>query len=286
MLSIQNIVAAYGENVALQNVSAEIRAGEFLGLIGPNGSGKTTLLRVISGVLIPREGHVQLRNTNLQDVERRRLAKIMAFLSQDITLDFSFTVREVVLMGRSPHLSRIGWETSEDLEIAERAMALTGVTCLADRIVTELSGGERQRAFIAMCLAQEPEVLLLDEPTNHLDIAHQLSTLDLIRAFNRQTGMTVVSVFHDLNLAAEYCDRLVMLDGGRVAAVGTPEEILTKDMIRNVYGAQVFIRHNPVSDKPHIVISAGMNCLETEQDATVRIARDVRNTGTGKCDKT
>ena len=286
MLSIQNIVAAYGENVALQNVSAEIRAGEFLGLIGPNGSGKTTLLRVISGVLLPREGHVQLGDTNLQDVGRRRLAKIMAFLSQDITLDFSFTVREVVLMGRSPHLSRIGWETSEDIEIAERAMALTGTTCLADRIVTELSGGERQRAFIAMCLAQEPEVLLLDEPTNHLDIAHQLSTLDLIRAFNRQTGMTVVSVFHDLNLAAEYCDRLVMLNGGRVAAVGTPEEILTKDMIRNVYGAQVFIRHNPVSDKPHIVISAGMNRLETEQDATVQIARGVRNMGVGKCNET
>ncbi len=286
MLSIQNVVAAYDKNVALQDVSAEIRAGEFLGLIGPNGSGKTTLLRVISGVLLPREGRVRLRNTNLQDVGRRRLAKIMAFLSQDITLDFSFTVREVALMGRSPHLPRIGWETSGDIEIAERAMALTGAADLADRIITELSGGERQQAFIAMCLAQEPEVLLLDEPTNHLDIAHQLSALDLIRALNRQTGMTVVSVFHDLNLAAEYCDRLIMLNDGRVAAVGTPEDILTTDMIRNVYGAEVFIRHNPVSDKPHIVISAGMNRSDTQQNATMHIAQDIRNTGTGKCDET
>ncbi|HYW80205.1 MAG TPA: ABC transporter ATP-binding protein [Thermoguttaceae bacterium] len=285
MLSIHNIVAAYGKNVALQNVSAEISGGEFLGLIGPNGSGKTTLLRVVSGVLLPREGHVQLRNTNLRDVERRQLAKIMAFLSQDVTLDFSFTVREVVLMGRSPHLSRIGWETSEDLEIAKWAMALTGVAGLADRIVTELSGGERQKAFIAMCLAQQPELLLLDEPTNHLDIAHQLSALDLIRVLNRQTGMTVVSVFHDLNLAAEYCDRLIMLSAGRVTAVGTPEEILTKDMIHSVYGARVFVRRNPVSDKPHIGVSAGMNGSEIEQDVTMHVARDVRKTGVGKCDE-
>jgi len=259
MNSIENVVARYGKKVLLQDVSVTADAGEFLGLIGPNGSGKTTLLRVVSGVLPPEKGRVLLRDTNLQDIGRRELARTMAFLPQDLAVDFSFTVREVVLMGRSPHLSRISYEKRKDVEIAERAMELTGVEHLADQIITEISGGERQRVFIAMCLAQEPTLLVLDEPTNHLDIAHQLAALDLIQRLNRQTGMTVVSVFHDLNLAAEYCQRLVVLDRGRVAAVGTPEDVLTTDMILQVYGVKVFAEQNRISEKPHIMVAAGMN---------------------------
>jgi len=259
MLSIENVVAGYGKKVVLQDVSLAADAGEFLGLIGPNGSGKTTLLRVISGVLAPDKGRVLLRGTGVQDIGRRELARTMAFLPQDLAVDFSFTVREVVLMGRSPHLSRLSHEKRKDLEIAERAMELTGVGLLADQIITEISGGERQRAFIAMCLAQEPELLVLDEPTNHLDIAHQLAALDLIQGLNRETGMTVVSVFHDLNLAAEYCQRLVVLDRGRVVAIGPPEDVLTADMILRVYGVKVFAERNRVSEKPHIMVAAGMN---------------------------
>jgi len=236
----------------------EVADGEFLGLIGPNGSGKTTLLRVASGVLAPSQGRVGLRGIDLHDIGRRRLARTMAFLPQDLALDFSFTVREVASMGRSPHLPRIGGQTRRDLEITERAMELTGVAHLADRIVTELSGGERQRVFIAMCLAQEPELLVLDEPTNHLDIAHQLSALDLIQRLNRRTGMTVIAVFHDLNLAAEYCQRLAVLDRGRLEALGSPEHVLTADMILRVYGVNVLIERNAVSDKPHIMVSAAM----------------------------
>jgi iron complex transport system ATP-binding protein len=267
MLSIQDVIAAYGRKVVLNGVSMEVGDGEFLGLIGPNGSGKTTLLRVLSGVLAPRKGRVVLRGVNLHDIGRRKLARTMAFLPQDLALDFSFTVREVTFMGRSPHWPRIGGETRRDLEITERAMELTGVAHLADRIITELSGGERQRVFIAMCLAQEPEVLVLDEPTSHLDIAHQLSALDLIRRLNRQTGMTVISVFHDLNLAAEYCERLVVLDRGRVQALGSPEDVLTADRILRVYGVNVLIERNAVSDKPHIMISAGMNHSGDRPDA-------------------
>ena len=159
-------------------------------------------------------------------------------------------------MGRSPHLPRFGRETERDLAIVERAMDLANVSHIADRPITEISGGERQRAFIAMCLAQEPQVLLLDEPTSHLDIGHQLSILNLIRNLNRQTRMTVVAVFHDLNLAAEYCDRLVLLDRGRVVAAGTPADVLTTEMILNVYGVKVLIERNPVSDGPHIVLAA------------------------------
>jgi len=256
MLSIENITAGYGKETVLNGVEIEVREGEFVGLIGPNGSGKTTLLRVATGVLAPGEGEVLLRGVNLQSIGRRTIAKTIAFLPQDLATEFSFTVREVTLMGRYPHLPRVGYETRKDLEITEHAMELTGVARLADRIITELSGGERQRVFIAMCLAQEPELLVLDEPTNHLDIGYQLSALDLIRKLNRETNMTVISVFHDLNLAAEYCERVVVLDGGRVDALGPPEDVLTTSMIQRVYGVKVFTERNPVSNKPHIVISA------------------------------
>ncbi len=138
-------------------------------------------------------------------------------------------------------------------------MKLADVSHLADRLITETSGGERQRAFIAMCLAQEPKMLLLDEPTSHLDVGHQLSMLDLIRKLNHETGMTVIAVFHNLNLAAEYCDKLLMLDRGQVEALGSPEDVLTRDLILRVYGANVLTEPNPLSSRPHIVISAGMN---------------------------
>ena len=262
MLSIQGVSAGYGERLVLQDVSLDVAAGEFVGLIGPNGSGKTTLLRVASGVLAPRAGEVRLRGAVLRQIGRRRLAQVLACLSQDVALDLDFTVREVTLLGRSPHLPVLGRETRKDFEIADRAMERADVRHLADRPVTRISGGERQRALIAMCLAQEPDVLLLDEPTSHLDIGHQLSALDLIRRLNRETGMTVVAVFHDLNLAAEYCGRLLVLDGGRTDALGPPEEVLTADRIRRVYGAKVWMEPNPVSKKPHVVVSAGLNRAE------------------------
>jgi iron complex transport system ATP-binding protein len=257
MLSVQEVTAAYDKTPVLEGVTVDVAEGEFIGLIGPNGSGKTTLLRVISGVLSPIRGEVLLQGGSLQRLDRRRLAQTIAFLPQDLALEFSFTVREVILLGRFPHVPTFGRERRQDVEIAERAMELTGVADLAERIVTELSGGERQRVFIAMCLAQEPELLILDEPTNHLDIGHQLSALDLIRRLNRENNMTVVAVFHDLNLAAEYCDKVVVLDGGRVDALGSPDEVVTVDMIRRVYGVTVTTERNPVSNKPHVVISAG-----------------------------
>ncbi len=264
MLTLENISAGYNGSPVLQNVAVNITAEEFVGLIGPNGSGKTTLLRVISGVLPARQGEVWLGERKLREMSRRDVAKIVAHLLQDRALGLAFSVREVVLMGRSPHLSRFGGETERDLALVERAMELANVSDIADRPITEISEGERQRAFIAMCLAQEPQVLLLDEPTSHLDIGHQLSVLNLIRNLNRQTPMTVVAVFHDLNLAAEYCDRLVLLNQGSVVAAGTPADVLTTEMIQNVYGAKVFIGRNPVSDGPHIVLSSS-GCPGIEQ---------------------
>ncbi len=256
MLSLQNISAGYRGQLVLQDVAVNVAAGEFIGLIGPNGSGKTTLLRVISGVLPARQGEVLLQGRKLREMGRRDVARIVAHLLQDHAVGLAFSVREVVLMGRSPHLPRLGRETERDLAIAQRAMELASVSHIADRPITEISGGERQRALIAMCLAQEPEVLLLDEPTSHLDIGHQLSVLNLIRNLSGQAHMTVVAVFHDLNLAAEFCDRLVLLDRGRVAAVGTSAEVLTAEMIHNVYGAKVLVGRNPVSNAPHVILAA------------------------------
>lgn len=257
MVSVQDIIAGYDGHPVLQDVAVTVAPGEFLGLIGPNGCGKTTLLRVISGALPTMKGRVNIQGNTVREIGRRKLAKIMACLLQDLTLDLAFTVREVVLMGRSPHLPRIGGETKRDFEVARHVMELCDVSHLAERPITEMSGGERQRVLIALCLAQEPRVLLLDEPTSHLDIGHQLSVLNLIAKLNRQTGVTVIAVLHDLNLAAEYCQRLLVLNEGRVAALGTPSEVLTAEMISTVYGAKVLIERNPLSSKPHVVLAAG-----------------------------
>jgi iron complex transport system ATP-binding protein len=272
MLSVQNISAGYAGRLVLQNVAVNIAEGEFVGLIGPNGSGKTTLLRVMSGVLPIEQGEVWLGRRKLREMSRRDIARRVSHLLQECDSGLAFSVREVVLMGRSPHLARFGRETQRDLAIVERAMDLANVSHIADRPITEISGGERQRAFIAMCLAQEPQVLLLDEPTSHLDIGHQLSILDLVRTLNHETRMTVVAVFHDLNLAAEYCDRLVLLDQGRLVAMGSPTDVLTTETILNVYGASVIIGRNPVSNGPHIILAANGHSIVKHEPAICRHA--------------
>jgi len=256
MLSVQNVSAGYDETPVLKGVSADVGDGEFVGIIGPNGCGKTTLLRVISGVLGPTEGAVLLDGRRIADIPQRELARTLTCLSQDLKLDFPFTVREVAFMGRTPHLPRIGRESPRDWEIVRNAMELADIAPLADRPITEISGGERQRVFIAMCLAQEPRLLLLDEPTSHLDVGHQLSILRLIRRLNIETGLTVVAVFHDLNLASEFCGRLLVMHRGEVEADGPPEEVLTVAMIHKVYGTDVLAERNPVSGRPHIVVTA------------------------------
>ena len=254
MLRLEGVRAAYGERTVVDGVDMRVDRGEFVGLIGPNGCGKTTLFRVISGVKPALSGLVRLKGRAPAEITWRERARIMACLSQDTTLELPFTVREVAMMGRTPHVGPLGLETRADVEAAERAMALADVTPIADRPITEISGGERQRAFLAMCLAQQPEMLLLDEPTSHLDIGHQLAALNLIRGLNESSGLTVLAVFHDLNLACEYCDRLYLMESGRVAAVGTPGDVVTAEAIRRVYGADVLTQANPLSGRPHVVV--------------------------------
>jgi iron complex transport system ATP-binding protein len=257
MLTVEHLHAGYGDKCVLQDVTFAVAPGEFLGLLGPNGCGKTTLLRAMRGTLKPRRGCVRLGERDVQTIDKRSLARTMAYLPQDLAIALDFTVRELALMGRSPHLSRFVRESGEDRRVAEQAMRLADVLHLADRPVTALSGGDRQRALIAMCLAQQPKILLLDEPTNHLDLAHQLSILDLVARLNRGGDLAVVAVFHDLNLAAEYCGRLVLMENGRVAATGTPAEVITEEAIRRVYGVQVSVQPNGISQRPHVVLTAG-----------------------------
>jgi iron complex transport system ATP-binding protein len=262
MLSLHNVSAGYGGTLALRNVTMEVAQGTFVGIIGPNGCGKTTLLRVTTGTLLPAAGEIRLQGRPLQWITRRQLARTVACLPQHLAVDLAFTVHELVLMGRSPHVSRIGGETNRDLEIVQRAMAQADVLHLADRPVTELSGGERQRAYLAICLAQEPGLLLLDEPTNHLDLRHQLSLLDLIITLNRQTCMTVLAVFHDLNLAAQYCDRLLLLDRGRIAATGSPRDVLAEETLYKVFGVTVCVQYDPSSQRTQVMVGRKTNHTE------------------------
>lgn len=252
-----DVSCSYGSFAVLEGINFCVERGAFAGILGPNGSGKTTLLRCLSRVLKPRRGTVLLEDRDLYRESPRRVARRMAVVPQESGAAFSFTVGEVVLMGRFPHLKMFQREGEADWGAAARAMELTGISHLADRPVTALSGGERQRVVIARALAQEPELILLDEPTSHLDINHQLEVLELLKKLSRQEKLTVICVFHDLNLAAQYCDRLILMKGGRIFALGSPEDVLTPQNIRSVFGASVAVRRHPLSGRPLIAVLSG-----------------------------
>src|SRR5437762_6485937 len=244
LLEAERVSFADGPRVGLSEVSLAVAPGELVGVIGPNGCGKTTLVRLLSGVLAPRAGSVRLRGAALGTYRRRELARRLAVVPQDPTIDFPFTALEVVLMGRAPHLSALAFPRARDLALAREAMARLEVAEVESRPLDRLSGGERQRVLLARALAQEPEVLLLDEPTTHLDLRHQAGIHDVARALARERGHAVVSVLHDLNLAALFCDRLMLLAGGVVVGQGSPEAVLTVDALQQAYQTQVYVGRN------------------------------------------
>jgi len=251
---IDNITCGYQKRVVLKNISLEIREGEFLGIIGPNGSGKSTLLRSASRVLKPFSGAIFYKGADIYSLAQEKLAREFAFVSQKTPFNFSFTAWEIVLMGRIPYLKRMQRENARDLEVARQAMLLTDTLKLAGRQAEELSAGERQMMIIARALAQEPRVLFLDEPTSHLDIGHQVQILNLVKKLNREKGITVIIVLHDLNLASEYCDRLALLNNGSLFSLGAAEEVLTYQNIEEVYKTLVLVNKNPVSANPHVLL--------------------------------
>ncbi len=250
---VDNVYTGYGDTEILSGVSFRLGQSEFVGMIGPNGSGKTTLLRSMSRVLAPKTGGIYLNGADIYSIPAREFAKRVAVVPQDTLVAFDFSVLEIVLMGRSPRLGRFSIEGHRDVAIALDALERTGTAHLKDRQITALSGGERQRVMIARALAQEPEVLLLDEPTSHLDISFQFEIMDLIKSLNRERGMTILAVLHDLNLASQYCDRLIMMGQGNIFADGSAESVVTSDNIRSVYGAEVWVRRHPVNARPYVI---------------------------------
>lgn len=245
---------------SLEPVSFHVDPGEIVGIVGPNGSGKSSLLRLLAGLMVPSQGSIRLRGRSLGQLTRRDIARVVAVVPQEHVQVFPFTVAEYVLMGRSPHHPARLWslgveeETDRDLACAQQAMSDTDVWSMADRPVSELSGGERQRVVIARALAQEPAVLLLDEPTAFLDINHQLEICRLISRLRIERRLTVVLVSHDLNVASQYCDRVLVLNGGRLVRIGSPEETIRPDVIRTVYGCEVVVDAHPHTGRPRVTM--------------------------------
>lgn len=240
-LRVSQVCFGYDGQPVLTEISLDISAGERIAVLGPNGAGKTTLLKLLSGALSPSGGSIFLDGRRLQAVPRAELARKIAVVPQDLAIPFAFTAREIVELGRTPHLGLLRGFRSDDRHAVEQAMHLTDTTDLGGRVIHELSGGERQRVIIAMALAQEPEILLLDEPTHLLDITRQAEILDLLTDLNCSRGLTVVAAIHDLNLAGRYFNRLLILHRGAVLAEGTPEAVLHADIVEEAYGGPVEI---------------------------------------------
>ena len=244
----------------LNHLSFHVDAGEILGVVGPNGSGKSSLLKVLSGYLPAGEGDVSLGGLSLGKRSQADIARLVAVVPQEYQQVFPFTVAETVLMGRFPHRTARWWsmgigdETASDLACAHHAMIETDVLSLADRLVSDLSGGERQRVMIARALAQAPNILLLDEPTAFLDLLHQIEICSILRRLKEERGLTVVLVSHDLNLASQYCDRILMLKAGALFRLGTPHEVIGVDALRAVYGCDVLIDRHPESGVPRVTM--------------------------------
>jgi iron complex transport system ATP-binding protein len=256
MITVSGLSCGYGDRPVLRDLEVEIKNGEIMGVIGPNGSGKTTFLRAVSGILPAWSGSVSVDDREITEFHPKELAKKIAVVSQ--YMDNSYiSVEDYLLLGRIPYYVNFQFfEQEHDWKTVNKYLEITGIEHLRSRRMGELSGGERQLAMIARALCQETDIILLDEPTSHLDILHQSEILSLIRKLKTEGEIAVVAVLHDLNLASEYCDRLIMLDRGTVFSSGPPSEVLTYENIESVYNTLVVVKANPVSGKPHVFLVA------------------------------
>jgi len=252
LLEANNLHFRYRTQPVIEGVSLAVAPGEMLGVIGPNGSGKSTLVRLLSGVLTPASGKIALDGRALHSYSRRELARRIAVVPQETLIEFPFSVTEVVLMGRSPHLGGFAFESTADVQVAHAAMQRTGVLDLQHRSIHELSGGERQRVILARALAQEASVMLLDEPAAFLDIRHQVDTYDLLHELQNE-GTGIITVLHDLNLATLYCDRVILLKAGSAVATGQPADVITYAAIKDVYDTEVYVDVNDVTGAVNVL---------------------------------
>ncbi|MCX8187125.1 MAG: ABC transporter ATP-binding protein [Nitrososphaeria archaeon] len=254
----------YGARKILENISLTADEGELIGVVGPNGSGKTTLLKILDGLLKPKIGSVYLDGKSIQEMSIKEIARNIAMVPQDASADVEFTAFEMVIMGRTPHLGKLSLETVEDEAKVKRWMEVTETLHLAERKMSEISGGEKQRVIIARALAQEPRVLLLDEPTANLDLCYQLQIMDLLKRLTRELGLIVICAIHDLNLASRYCDRIILLNEGVIAAVGKPIEVITAENLRKVFKVDAKITHDPETNSLNIIPIKSLKEREAE----------------------
>lgn len=253
-IEIKNLTYSYDDLPVLNNLSFSIQRGDFFIIIGPNGSGKTTLMKIISGLAKLQHGDLTILDRSIHNYTRKAFAQTIAFVPQIAPPDFPFTVTELVLMGRSPHLGPLGLEREKDLEIAQKAMAFTGVEHLSHRKMDQLSGGEQQRVYIARAICQNPQVILLDEPTASLDLAHQVRIMDMMETLKKEKDVTVVMVSHDVNLAAMYGERLLLLKAGRIVSLGHPKEVLTYHSLEEAYGCTILVDESPIGKYPRVTL--------------------------------
>ncbi|MEJ3716897.1 ABC transporter ATP-binding protein [Paenibacillus polymyxa] len=254
-LEVAGLTRAYGKFHVLKNISWNVDEGAWWGIIGPNGSGKSTLLHLLSGVDQPTSGSVHIYGKKVGSYSRKELSRLVAVLQQEGIPPVRYTVREVIEMGRFPHQDWLGREKGVDVEaITDRVLARLSLTSLADRTLDRLSGGQRQRVALAKVMVQEPQVLLLDEPTTYLDLRYQLEFMELLAEWRQETGVTIIAVLHDLNLAAQFCDNLLVLKDGMVEGLGTSSDLLTEDRIRRVYGVEPVMLPHPDSGVPQLLL--------------------------------
>lgn len=252
-LVAENLTLGYGDRVIVEGLDVEIPTGVITTVIGPNGCGKSTMLRALGRLLKPRAGTVLLDGKAISTMRTKEVARTLGMLPQSPVAPEGLTVSDLVARGRHPHQSWIRqWSSDDEGEVA-RALALTGVADLADRPVDQLSGGQRQRAWISMALAQGTDILLLDEPTTYLDLSHSVEVLDLVDRMHEEMGRTVIMVLHDLNLAVRYSDHLIVMSQGRIVASGKPQDVISSELLDEVFGLEAAVIDDPVSDRPLIV---------------------------------
>lgn len=258
-LEMRNVSLGYSRHPVLEDINLKASPGELVGLIGPNGSGKSTIIKALSHLIRPATGEILVDGRDIAGIPRRELSCLVGVVPQLPLLPSTFTAFEIVLMGRNPHLGLFASESRRDWDIARDAMFKTGTGPLANRYVNELSGGEIQSLLIARVLVQETSAILLDEPTANLDIGRQIEVLDLIKNLCLENSLTVLAALHDLNLAAQYCDRLLLINEGRIHSQGKPAEVITDTNIKQVYGAENCVYTHPVNGLPTVLLSANKN---------------------------
>ncbi len=268
-INVENISFSYtkitkykqGNTFSIKDISISVNQGEFISFAGPNGSGKSTILKLINRIILPSSGKIEIFGNNYKNISRKELSKIISYVPQNYSIPFSFTAFEIILMGRTPYLNQIGFETKKDREIAFEAMEILDILHLANKPIDNLSGGEAQRVLIARALAQQCPILIMDEPNSHLDILHQLQILNLVKQYTIEKKLCVISIFHDLNLAAMFSDRIYLVENGRIMIHGKPEMIINENNIKNIFGTDVTVDKHPFLNKPRITMIPNFNLI-------------------------